>query len=79
MPRDLAPAACLGCAPLLTHSSTPRDAEEWWTFDHSSASSEDHFGARLDCAGGARLRKPRAEKSAGVGKTSKRNYQAIER
>jgi hypothetical protein len=41
---------------MLTYSSTLRDAEEW---------SEDHFGARLDCAGGPSLLGELAETSRG--------------
>jgi hypothetical protein len=31
------------------------DAEEWWSFDHSSASSKDHDAAALQESAGSRM------------------------
>ena len=79
--RRLAPGITQ-VAPRLQIPTAVRDAEEWWSFDHSAASSEDHSGARASLAierawrasfsevrGMERLRRGRARTNVSLGLT----------
>ena len=50
-PAELVRWLRLPSALVLKSPRMFRDAEEWWSFDHSAASSEDHPGARSNWTG----------------------------
>ena len=48
--RTMTPRNGWRTTPVLKSPRMFRDAEEWWSFDHSAASSKDHSGARANFA-----------------------------